>query len=72
MEAYNSGKIGFTCEQCGKRCRTKERLRHHTIVHHTKEYPFRCEECPFKTLTRTAFKDHQEVHEYRRKKEQGA
>ena len=71
IEAFNDGKAGYTCEQCGKRYRTRERLRHHTIAHHTKEYPFHCDECTFKCCSRTAINDHKEIHEFKRKKEQG-
>jgi hypothetical protein len=35
----------FTCETCGKVCKSRDTLRNHRIAMHTKDYPYRCHIC---------------------------
>ena len=65
QELLKAGKLAansFQCEACGKTLKSKKELKDHTIVAHTKQYPYNCEHCDFRTVVKQSFQKHQLIH----------
>ena len=53
------------CDFCGRKFVTKDRLRRHRIVLHTKDFPFLCDQCPFGATSKAQMDDHLQRHRFK-------